>query len=125
MLEQAQKYHDQSWNYLNNAYRELDSDLPQASEKAWGAASQMVKAVAEERGWPHSGHRLLYQHVDTLTEETDDGELRRLFAVASDLHVNFYEDIYSRRYIQAGIRDVERFLEKVSIFLPRSPESQD
>ena len=29
-------------------------DLRQASEKGWGAASQIVKAVAEERGWEHN-----------------------------------------------------------------------
>ena len=30
-------------------------DLQQASEKGWGAAAQMMKAVAEARGWQHAG----------------------------------------------------------------------
>ena len=34
-------------------------DLQQASEKGWGAAAQMMKAVAETRGWDHSRHRHL------------------------------------------------------------------
>ena len=34
-------------------------DYHQASEKLWGAAAVMVKAVAEGRGWPHDNHRAL------------------------------------------------------------------
>ena len=33
-----------------------EGDLLQASEKGWGAAARMVKAVAETRGWRHSSH---------------------------------------------------------------------
>ena len=40
-----------------------EGDLLQASEKGWGAASQMVKAVAEARGWRHSTHGDLYRTV--------------------------------------------------------------
>ena len=44
-------YRDQSRAYLEQANEELArDDLRQASEKGWGAASQIVKAVAEERG---------------------------------------------------------------------------
>ena len=49
-------YRDQSRAYLEQANEELArDDLRQASEKGWGAASQIVKAVAEERGWEHNG----------------------------------------------------------------------
>ena len=49
-------YRDQSRAYLEQANEELArDDLLQASEKGWGAASQIVKAVAEERGWEHIG----------------------------------------------------------------------
>ena len=47
----TQKYQQQSRHLLTQALRELDQgDLVQASEKGWGAAAQMVKAVAEQRG---------------------------------------------------------------------------
>ena len=29
----------------------------QAGEKAWGAVVQPLKAIAEQRGWPHQSHR--------------------------------------------------------------------
>ena len=42
-------YRDQSRAYLEQANEELArDDLRQASEKGWGAASQIVKAVASE-----------------------------------------------------------------------------
>ena len=47
-------------------------DLLRASEKAWGAAAHMVKAVAERRRWRHTGHRELFQVVSRLAEETGD-----------------------------------------------------
>ena len=84
-------YRDQSRVYLEQANEELArDDLRQASEKGWGAASQIVKAVAEERGWEHRGHRQLHDAVSMLVDETGDEEMT-LFAVANHLHINFYE----------------------------------
>lgn len=56
-----------------------------------GAAAQAVKAVAEVRGWPHNNHRDLYNVIGRLRQETGQGQLSVLFAVASALHQNFYE----------------------------------
>ena len=54
MLESTNRYVAASREYLNKAYQYLaEDDLPQASEKAWGAAAEMVKAIAEERGRYH------------------------------------------------------------------------
>jgi HAMP domain-containing protein len=68
------------------------SDHHQASEKLWGAAALMVKAVAATRGWSHSSHRELYRIISNLAQETGRRELIRLFGSASALHTNFYED---------------------------------
>ena len=32
-------------------------DIAQAPEKGWRASAQMLKAIAEQRGWGHSRHR--------------------------------------------------------------------
>ena len=50
-----------------------------------------MKAVAEERGWEHRGHRQLHDAVSMLVDETGDVDLSALFAVANHLHINFYE----------------------------------
>ena len=112
-------YRDQSRAYLEQANEELaKEDLLQASEKGWGAASQIVKAVAEERGWEHRGHRQLHDAVSLLVVETGDEELRLLFSVANHLHINFYEGWLDRDAVEFNLRQVTRFIEKVEALLP-------
>ena len=46
---------------LEQARNELaEGDTRQASEKGWGAAAQLVKAIAEQRGWEHKTHRQIW-----------------------------------------------------------------
>ena len=88
--------------------------MRQASEKPWGAAAQIVKAVANQRGWEHHGHAQLFDVIDDLRAETRDREIRALlFDVASALHSNFYEDWRSSENVAEGMDDVERFLDKL------------
>ena len=99
---------------LAQAQSELAAgDVRQASEKGWGAAAQMVKSVAERRGWSHRSHAALYNAVARLTAETGDEEIRRLFAVAGDLHVNFYENWNNTENVAAGLADVQRLLDRL------------
>jgi hypothetical protein len=73
----------------------------------------MVKAVAEERGWPHDSHRLLYRIIGDLARESGDVEISRLFKVASDLHINHYENWWSSAEVGASLQDVQRLLDKL------------
>ena len=67
MLESTNRYATASREFMGKAYQYLaENDLPQASEKGWGATAEMVKAIAEERGWPHRSHRLLFDVIDDL-----------------------------------------------------------
>ena len=68
-----------------------------------------MKAIAARRDWEHQGHRELFQAVDRLRRETGDPDVRRLFDVASALHINFYEDW---RTVET-VDDVERFVNKL------------
>ena len=84
-LEISQRFRDQG-------FAEIESgDLLQGSEKLWGAAAHAVKAVAEQRGWRHDSHRDLFSAVNRLASESGTPEFTRMFRVASELHVNFYE----------------------------------
>ncbi|MCY3580541.1 MAG: PaREP1 family protein [bacterium] len=81
-----------SQKLLVGARRHLaEGDLLQASEKGWGAAAQMVKSVAEARGWPHKSHHHLWRTISRLAKETGDAGIQTGFASASALHTNFYE----------------------------------
>ena len=110
----TQKYREASRHLLQQARSELAiGDVRQASEKAWSAAAQIVKAVANQRGWEHHGHAQLFDVIDDLRAETRDREIRALFDVASALHSNFYEDWRSSENVAEGLDDVERFLDQL------------
>lgn len=107
-----QKYRDDSSKLLAQARAELATgDVRQASEKGWGAAAQIVKAIAEQRGWQHRGHRELFTAVDRVAAELTDPNVQRLFSVTSALHVNFYEDWRSAEAVTASLDDVARFID--------------
>lgn len=110
----ADGYAEASRAFLAKAREELDGDdLVQASEKLWGAVAQMVKAVAERRGWRHDGHRALGQVVSRLAQETGDHELSRAFAAAQGLHFNFYENTWPRKIIEDSLPMIEGFVDKL------------
>ena len=88
-------------------------DYVQASEKAWGAAAQMVKAVAAREGRVLGSHAALWEYVDELAERLGDAELRRLWRTANALHQNFYESWMPPREVELSVRDVKALLEKL------------
>ena len=50
-------YRQQARYFLSKSREYLaEGDLHQASEKGWGAAAWMVKAVAETHGWEYGRH---------------------------------------------------------------------
>ena len=85
----------------------------QASEKGWGAAAQMVKAVAEARGWPHGVHRDLWRTINRVAEETGDEDIRIMFGLAGELHTNFYEGWLDRETVDAYLSRVEQLTGKL------------
>ena len=97
---------------LARAHADLaDGDLLQASEKGWGAAAHMVKAVAEARGWEHGDLRELYRAIRWLVEETGQDELRDHFNAAIVLQMNFYDDFLPVATISFDLEAVERLVE--------------
>lgn len=107
-------YKTNSRRMMSQSRAELDQgDLQQASEKGWGAAAQMMKAVADTRGWEHDRHRHLHQIASRLRAEKGDRDIYRLFATASTLHENFYENQMAVQDIGEALDDMERLLDKL------------
>ena len=107
----AQTYRDASRKLLAQGYAEFELGATrQASEKGWGATAQMLKSIAEQRGWEHKGHRLIRRVASRLADETGDLDIRRLYRVADSLHTNFYEDLDTVEDVAAGLEDIRRFL---------------
>ena len=120
----TQQYQQASEHFLAQARREwANGDLPQASEKGWGASVQILKAVAEQRGWEHSRHRHHLVTVSRLRAETGDGEIRHLFNTASALHENFYENTMQASEVSESLDEVEALLNKLLPLLDQ-PQSR-
>ena len=110
----TQKYQRDSRHLLTQVRSELAmGDVRQASEKGWGASAQIVKAVAEGRGWDYGGHRQLHTVVRRLQQEPGNPEMTRLFQIANSLHCNFYEDVQEASAVAQALKDVDRFLTKL------------
>jgi uncharacterized protein (UPF0332 family) len=88
-------------------------DYAQASEKAWGASSQMVKALAAKEGKELRSHASLWEYVDEIAEKFGDIELRHLWGRANNLHQNFYESWMPPREVELSVKDVKNLLEKL------------
>ena len=88
-------------------------DYTQASERAWGAASQMIKALASREGKELRSHASLWEYMDKLAEKLEDIELRHLWGRANNLHQNFYENWMPPREVELSVKDVKTLIEKL------------
>ena len=104
-----------SQRFLAHAQEQLQvGDLPQASEKGWGAAAHYLKAVAKQRGWTNHSHRDFFIIKDRLAEETNNpNEIKILFGVLRGLHQNFYEPLYTREDVRIGIDAAKEFIDRL------------
>ena len=121
---ESQRYADLSRQYIERAEEYLRlGDRAQASEKGWGAVAEAIKSIAEARGWNHQSQRLLNDIAFHLTEEWGRPDLRRLFIVAKDLHINFYEDNMGLDEVAASVEDARMLLQELEVLRdqPSSP----
>ena len=111
---ESERYADLSRQYMERAEEYLRlGDRVQASEKGWGAVAEAMKYIAEERGWSHNSQRLLNDVAFQLSEEWRRPDVRRLFVVAKDLHINFYEDNMGLDDIAASVGDAKTLLDEL------------
>ena len=107
-------YHrERSRHFLDLVDDELErGELEEASNKIWGAAAHAIKAVAEQRGWPHYAHTLLEDAVKRLVY--DEGAPRDLliqYMTASSYHQRFYGQPPAPEFIRAGRELIAQFIQ--------------
>ncbi|MYE32536.1 MAG: HEPN domain-containing protein [Chloroflexi bacterium] len=109
--DQAREFLAKSREYL------AAGDLHQASEKGWGAAAHMAKAVAAAQGWEYDTHADFSVVLNRAWEVTRNDRLRDLRSIANDLHGNYYR---RKRHLNAEVigRDIENMAELVEILAP-------
>ena len=88
-LEHAQTARD----FLVASDREFDAgDYLQGSEKLYGAATQVIIAICQQRGWKYNTHRAMKRVVGVLAREQGDLLIVSGFANAENFHRNFFHD---------------------------------
>ena len=104
-------YREQSREFLSKGREYLaNGDLHQASEKGWGAAAWMAKAVAEAQGWQYSRHDEFFTVMYQAQDLTGESRLENLRRVANELHGFYYTrkiflrpDVIGRDLDQVGL----------------------
>ena len=71
-------------------------DHLQGSEKLYGAATQAVIAICQQRGWRYKSHRAMQQAVSEIAREQHDDTIADAitggFSAAERFHENFFHD---------------------------------
>ena len=84
-------YAAQAREFLAHSREYLAADrLHQASEKGWGAAAHMAKAVALAQGWEYTTHAEFSVVLNQACQQLDDERLRLLRGIPNVLHSNYY-----------------------------------
>lgn len=112
-VELCRKYLSEGENLLKQ------KNYVQACEKIWGFASIVVKIIAFKKFKQIlKKHKQLWSFVNYLSKEVGD-EILKWFAVANELHTNFYEnelpDELIEKYIHYVISYGKELLKKYQI----------
>jgi hypothetical protein len=114
----VEHYRRLNGKYLHEAEELLaKKDYPQASEKFWGAAAEIIKAVAAKKGITLGTHRSLAEYVEKLQEEHPKLDLARAFDAAEGLHINFYEDHLPEATVKRRAEAVREFVKRMEQLL--------
>ena len=114
--EQAREFLAECQEYL------AAGDLHQASEKGWGAAAHMAKAVAAAQGWEYDTHADFSLVLNRARRATGNDRLPSLRSIANELHGNYYR---RKRHLEADsiAEDIESMAELVEILAPLTTPS--
>ncbi len=90
-----------------------EGDLHQASEKGWGAAAWMAKAVATAQGWEYHKHGQFSVVLDNARRLTGNARLPGLRSIANELHGNYYvrDFLLSSDSIELDLNSISELLD--------------
>ncbi len=86
--------------------------MHQASEKGWGAAAWMTKAVAVTHGWEYERHEHFSMVLNNARALTGNDRLPALRSIANELHGNYYR---RRRHLDSESIGID--LKSVAVLL--------
>ena len=112
-LRLAREFLGRSRQYLN------EGDLHQASEKGWGAAAHLAKAVAASQLWDYEHHDQFDNVMENARHRFRQPSVRNYSQAAHSLHRNYYKhpSLLSTDTIREDIDDVGRMLDALEPFV--------
>ena len=112
-----------SRRFIRQAREELErGDRLQATEKAWGALAQMLKAIGQQRGWLNMGsHRTVGRIAQHLAAEYAEIAVLNAYIAADNGHRNFYDNEMSPPEIEGIIAVVASVLPELERALREPP----
>ena len=121
--EAVEDYRQQARAFLGKAreYLAVD-DLHQASEKGWGAAAWMAKAVAVVYRWEYTEHAEFGVVLNNASDLSGNNRLLELRGIAYGLHKNYY---FRKRFLspRSIAHDIDRMAELLDILEPLTVSS--
>ena len=123
-LVEVADYVAQSREFLTQAREHLATGhLHQASEKGWGAAAHMAKAVAAAQGWRYDTHADFSVVLDRARLLSGDDRLGGMRGIANELHGNYYR---RKRHLNAELigQDIESVAQLLGILAPLTAPSR-
>lgn len=120
-MEAPEHYLKLNHKYLSEGESLLrGGDFVQASEKFWGAAAEMIKAIAASRGEELRTHADLWSFVTKLRDEVKKPELTTLFGLAGTLHQNFYEASMTSEAVKDHAEAIKRFIDELKRMMAKT-----
>ncbi len=112
-VELAKSFLERSKSYL------AQGDLHQASEKGWGAASHIIKAVAAANGWEYERHDDFENVVVNARQRYRQPGILDMSRAGEALHKNYYKRslLLNADIIREDIQRVERMVNILQPFL--------
>ena len=105
-------------DFLTASDREFAAgDHLQGSEKLYGAATQAVIAICQQRGWRYRSHRAMQQAVTDLSREYSDPFIAAGFFAAERFHENFFHDYLEDYQVEGNRPVVHQFVARLLALL--------
>ena len=81
----------------------------QVSEKLWGAAATLTKAIAASRKKSINTHDGIGFYLATISTELKDKTILNIVSMANSMHQNFYEDNLPSEVIRRAYQKIKQF----------------
>ena len=82
-----------------------------------------MKSIAEQRGWNHQSHSLLFDLSNQIADELGRPDLRDLFQSAKSMHQNFYENWEHEDGVEYAVGRIKEYLTELEAVSPQLPAS--